>query len=77
MISIDFIKKLQKSKVRIEFLLSRLIQKIQIFLWNSKYIYYKPSGNLFTNKTHRIHGSPKVIISDRDPKFIGNSWKEL
>ena len=24
-----------------------------------------------------LHGIPKVIISDRDPKFTGNFWKYL
>ena len=24
-----------------------------------------------------LHGIPKVIISDRDPKFMGNLWKSL
>ena len=24
-----------------------------------------------------LHGIPKVIISDRDPKFTGNFWKSL
>ena len=54
--------------------------------WFTKYEYFceiqityttSQVENLFTNKIHIIHGSPKVIISDRDPKFIGNSSKEL
>jgi hypothetical protein len=25
----------------------------------------------------RLHGIPKIIVSDRDPKFTLNFWKEL
>ena len=24
-----------------------------------------------------LHGIPKVIITDKDPKFMGNFWKSL
>ena len=30
---------------------------------------------VFMKEIHRLHGFPKVIVSDRDPKFIGNFWK--
>jgi hypothetical protein len=26
---------------------------------------------------HRFHGIPRVIVSDRDPKFIRKFWKKL
>ena len=32
---------------------------------------------LFLKQIFRLHGVPKVIISDRDPKFTGNFWKSL
>jgi hypothetical protein len=32
---------------------------------------------LFMKEIHRIHGLLKVIVSHRDPNFIGNFWKEL
>ena len=33
--------------------------------------------DIFFKKKFRLHGIPKVIISDRDPKFTGNFWKSL
>ena len=32
---------------------------------------------IFMKQIFRLHGIPKVIISDRDPKFTGNFWKSL
>ena len=32
---------------------------------------------IFMKEIFRLHGVPKVIISDRDPKFTGNFWKYL
>ena len=32
---------------------------------------------IFLKKKIRLHGIPKVIISDRDPKFTGIFWKSL
>ena len=34
-------------------------------------------ANIFMKEIFRLHGNSKVIISDRDPKFIGNFWKSL
>ena len=34
-------------------------------------------ANLFMNTIFRLHGLPKVIISDRDPRFTGNFWSTL
>ena len=33
--------------------------------------------DIFVNKILKLHGIPKVITSDRDPKFTGNFWKSL
>ena len=32
---------------------------------------------IFMKEIFRLHGVPKVIISDRDVKFTGNFWKTL
>ena len=34
-------------------------------------------ANIFLKQFFWLHGIPKVIISDRDPKFTGNFWKSL
>ena len=34
-------------------------------------------ADIFLKQIFRLHGVPKVIISDRDHKFTGNFWKSL
>jgi hypothetical protein len=34
-------------------------------------------ANIFMNEVARLHGIPKTIVSDRDPKFTSNFWKGL
>ena len=31
----------------------------------------------FMETIQKLHGNPKIIVSDRDPIFTGNFWKEL
>jgi len=31
----------------------------------------------FMETIQKLHGSPKIIVSDRDPIFTGHFWKEL
>ena len=40
---------------------------------------HKPTNivKIFMKQNFRLHGIPKVIIFDRDPKFTGNFWKYL
>jgi len=33
--------------------------------------------DIFMKEIFRLHGIPKIIISDRDVKFTGNFWKTL
>ena len=33
--------------------------------------------DIFMKEIFRLHGIPKIIIYDRDPKFTGNFWKSL
>ena len=34
-------------------------------------------ADIFMKEIFRLHGIPKVVISDRDVKFTGNFWKSL
>ena len=34
-------------------------------------------ADIFLKQIFRLHGIPKVIISDRDPKFEGNFWRSM
>ena len=34
-------------------------------------------AKLFINNIYKLHGLPKVIIADRDPRFIGNFWSSF
>jgi hypothetical protein len=37
----------------------------------------KEVAKLFFSNVFRLHGMPKGIVSDRDPRFTGNFWKAL
>ena len=34
-------------------------------------------ANSFMDIVQKLHGTPKIIVSDRDPIFTGNFWTEL
>ena len=38
---------------------------------------YRPTNivDTFMKEVFHLHGIPKMIICDRDPKFTGNLWK--
>ena len=37
----------------------------------------KESAYIFISNCYILHGVPKVIISDRDPKFVGKFWQSF
>jgi hypothetical protein len=42
-----------------------------------KEITAKVSANLFISNCYRLHGVPTVIVSDKDPKFVGKFWQSF
>jgi len=52
----------------------------------TKYAHFLPTkhpytasmiAKLFLDTIVKLHGLPKTIVSDRDPIFLSNFWKEL
>ena len=37
----------------------------------------KQIAEVFCKNIYKLHGFPKIIVSDRDAKFTSNFWKEL
>lgn len=52
----------------------------------SKYAHFMPLGHPFTivqvatlffNNVFKLHGLPKIIVSDRDSTFTSSFWREI
>lgn len=78
-ITMDFVKPLPKSKngnCGIFVVVDRLSKMIRIIAFKKD-----PTGpeaaKMFFENIYRHHGLPSVIISDRDPVFMGKFWKSL
>jgi hypothetical protein len=77
-ISIDFIERLPKVGVK-----SVILTVVDRF---SKYAYFVALGHPYTASSVaeaffdgivRLHGFPTSIVSERDPVFTGNVWRDL
>ena len=42
-----------------------------------KEIATEKTTNLFIDECYKLHGFPKVIVSDRDPRFVGQFWQSF
>ncbi|GJW51736.1 retrotransposon-related protein [Tanacetum coccineum] len=77
-ISMDFIESLPKSQGKSVILV--VVDRL------SKYAHFMPLqhpftasdvAKLFLNNIYKLHGLPKVIVSDRDKVFISHFWQSL
>ena len=77
-ISMDFIEGLPifdgKDKI---FVVVDIFTKYAHFIAIKKTNSAKQIAEIFCKHIYKLHGFPKVIVSDRDAKFKGNFWKEL
>ncbi len=42
-----------------------------------KEIIEEETADLFIDNCYKLHGVPKVIVSDRDPRFVGKFWQSF
>jgi transposase InsO family protein len=42
-----------------------------------KEITSKDTADLFIDNYYKLHGVLKVIVSDRDPRFVGKFWQSF
>ncbi|KAL4583237.1 hypothetical protein LXL04_007805 [Taraxacum kok-saghyz] len=77
-LSIDFIVGLPKSKGydTILVVVDRLSKYSHFILLKHPYS-ARTIADLFVKEVIRHHGIPKTIVSDRDPLFLSNFWKEI
>jgi hypothetical protein len=53
------------------------LEKMARFVPCHKEINAEESAYLFISIFYRLHDVPKVIVSDRDPKFAGKLWQSF
>ena len=78
-ISVDFITDLpdtHKGMNSIMVVVDRLT-KMTHFIPTTKDVTAEGVAHLFKREIFRLHGAPQDIVSDRDPKFVSNFWKEF
>ncbi|XP_058753077.1 uncharacterized protein LOC131626262 [Vicia villosa] len=77
-ITMDFITNLPSScgHTTIWVICDRLTKYVH-FLPLPTHFSAKDLANRFTVEVFRLHGSPKTIVSDRDPLFLSKFWKEF
>ena len=74
----DFIEGLPlfEGKDKIFVVVDRLT-KYPHFMGIKKIDFAKQIVEVFCKNINKLHGVPKIIVSDRDAKFTSNFWKEF
>jgi len=79
-VGIDYVADLPKSDLyghTTVFIMVCNLTKMAHFVTCHKEITAKEAADLFIGNCYRLHGVPKVIVSDRDSKFVGKFWQSF
>jgi hypothetical protein len=79
-VGMDFVTDLPKSSnhnLTAILILVCHLTKIAHFVTCHKEITTKETADLFIENCYKLHGVPKVIVSDRDPQFVGEFWQSF
>jgi hypothetical protein len=79
-VGIDYVTDLPKSGLyghTTVFIMVCHLTKMAHFGLCHKEIIAEESADLFISNCYRLHGVPKVIVSDRDSKFVGKFWQSF
>jgi len=77
-VCIDYVTDLPKSGIdyyTVVFIMGCHFMKMAHFVSCHKEIIVEESSDLFIDHCYRLHGVPRVIVSDRDPKFVRKFWQ--
>jgi hypothetical protein len=77
-VSMDFITGLHKSEGKsVIMVIVDILTKYAHFCALSHPFKASTAATTFMETVQKLHGSPKIIVSDRDPIFTGNFWTGL
>ena len=81
-VSMDFLVKLPTSRVGGQkfnslFIVVDLLSKMCHLIPTKTTVNAEGVARLYFDQIYRLHGLPKGIVSDRDPKFTGAFWRTL
>ncbi|GJP69044.1 hypothetical protein CLOP_g25671, partial [Closterium sp. NIES-67] len=78
-VSLDFITDLPKTRdghTAILVFVDRLTKMVH-FVATTTYVSAEDTAKLFVAHVFRLHGLPRVLVSDRDPRFTSRFWHEV
>ena len=78
MVGIDDVTDLSKSGIdcyTTDFIMVCQLTKMAHFVPCHKDITAEESSDLFIDHCYRLHGVPRVVVSNRDPRFVGKFWQ--